>query len=481
MANLLVIEDEAALARNIARYFEQRGHVVEVAHDGETGLDAARRLLPEVAIVDYQLPGMDGLDVIRALRDIDAQVRPIMVSGHASVAVAVDAMKAGSFDLLTKPVPLASLQAVVDRALLESGHRKALAYYQRREADAAGLDQLVGESMGLQTLRARVRTIADIEPGDGTAAPPVLVSGETGTGKKLVARACHFASPRSAAPFVDVNCAALSADQMDAELFGCEKGAFPDAHERKVGLIEAADGGTLFLDEVGELDPALQAKLLGVLETGKVRRLGSVTDRHVNVRIVAATRLDLDARVAQGQFRGDLLHRLRVLQIDIPPLRERGDDVWRLAQHFAAQFAQHYRKPVPTLDASAEASLHQHGWPGNVRELRNLIERTVLLNQGAVITSSDLLLTVIPQPLFTEDIPERPALARLEAVEREHLERALEQTGWNVTRAARRLDISRDTLRYRMDKHSLVRPPEFARQATADNGRGPAPGTRGPH
>lgn len=478
MANLLVIEDEAALARNIARFFELQGHAVEIAHDGESGLNAARRLLPEVAIVDYQLPGMDGLDVIRALRDIDAQIRPIMVSGHASVPVAVDAMKAGSFDLLTKPVPLNSLQAVVDRALLETGNRKALAYYQQREADNAGLTHLVGESAAMRTLRDRVRTIASHEPGDGTAAPPVLLRGETGSGKKRVARACHFASPRASAPLVDLNCVALSADQMDVELFGCEKGAFPDAHERKIGLIEAAHGGTLFLDEVGELDLALQAKLLGVLENHKVRRLGSITDRQVNVRFIAANRRDLDAMVARGQFRGDLLHRLRVFQIDVPPLRERGDDVWLLAQHFAVLFSQRYRKPVPTLDASAEASLRQHGWPGNVRELRNLIERTVLLSQGAIITSSDLLLTVIPQPLVTEDIPAHPALARLEAVERDHLERALEQTGWNVTRAARRLDISRDTLRYRMDKHGLVRPPEFARQTADEAAHGGATGAR---
>ena len=463
MANILVIEDEAALAKNIARFFEQLGHDVEVAHDGAAGLKAAQRLMPDVAIVDYQLPGMDGLEVIRALRRIDDNLRPIMVSGHANVAVAVEAMKVGSFDLLTKPVPLASLQAVVERALSDLGTRKALEYYQKKEADASSLELLAGESSSMRALRELIRTIASNEPGDGSAVPPILVLGETGSGKELVARACHFASRRAGLPFVEINCAALPADLMEAELFGYEKGAFTDAHARKTGLIEAADGGTLFLDEIGELDLGLQAKLLRVLENLKVRRLGSVTDRQVNVRVVAATNRDLDALVAQGKFRSDLLYRLRVFQINIPPLRARDDDVWLLANRFVEMFARRYGKIVPALDASAEASLRQHLWPGNVRELRNLIERSVLLCNGTRITSSELSLTAMPRPILTEEIPETPTFTRLEEMERSHLVRALEQTGWNVARAARQLDISRDTLRYRMDKHGLVRPAEHAR------------------
>jgi DNA-binding NtrC family response regulator len=465
MALLLIIEDEAVLARNIARYFEKLGHTAEVAHDGLAGVAAARRLLPDVVIVDYQLPGLDGLEVIHALRQIDAEVRCVMVTGHASVPVAIDAMKAGFMDLLTKPVALASLKAVVDRALAERSTRRALDYYQKKEADSASLEALAGESAPMQALRELVRTIAATEPADRSPGAPILVLGETGAGKELVARACHYAGPRASAPFVEINCAALPAQLIEGELFGHEKGAFTDAQARKIGLIEAADGGTLFLDEIGELDLSLQAKLLRVLENFRVRRLGALQDRQVNVRIVAATNRDLDQLVEAGRFRSDLLYRLRVFQINIPALRERGDDVLLLARRFAAQMAQRYGKPAPVLDAPACERLRTHPWPGNVRELRNVMERAVLLCRTGTLGADDLALGPRPAPALPRPAPgeaARPpapaAGASLEAVERQHLLQALEQSHWNVTRAARRLDISRDTLRYRIEKHGLQRP-----------------------
>ncbi len=465
MATLLIIEDEAVLAKNIARYFEKQGHAVEVAHDGLAGVAAARRVMPDVVIVDFQLPGLDGLDVIRALRKIDAELRCVMVTGHASVPMAVDAMKAGSMDLLTKPVSLASLKAVVDRALAERGTRRALDYYQKKEADESSLDALAGESGPMRALRDLVRTIASSEPADRSPGAPILVLGETGAGKELVARACHYAGPRAAAPFVEINCAALPANLIEGELFGHEKGAFTDAQARKIGLIEAADGGTLFLDEIGELDLSLQAKLLRVLENLRVRRLGALQDRQVNVRIVCATNRDLDQLVEAGRFRSDLLYRLRVFQINIPPLRARGDDVLLLARRFLAQVAQRYGRPPPALDASACAALIAHHWPGNVRELRNVIERAVLLCQGKALGADDLALG--PRPAMAPSTHSAPAAGSnsLEALERQHLLRALEQAEWNVTRAARLLDISRDTLRYRIDKHGLQRP---AGRVTAD-------------
>jgi two-component system response regulator AtoC len=347
MAMLLIIEDEAVLARNVARFFEKLGHTVEVAHDGPAGVEAARRVMPDVAIVDFQLPGLDGLEVIGALRKIDAELRCVMVTGHASVPVAIDAMKAGYMDLLTKPVALASLKAVVDRALAERGTRRALDYYQKKEADGSSLDALAGESTPMRALRDLVRTIAATEPADRSPGAPILVLGETGAGKELVARACHYAGPRASAPFVEINCAALPAHLIEGELFGHEKGAFTDAQARKIGLIEAADGGTLFLDEIGELDLSLQAKLLRVLENFRVRRLGALQDRLVNVRVVCATNRDLDQLVEAGRFRADLLYRLRVFQINIPPLRARGDDVLLLARRFLAQMAQRYGKAPP--------------------------------------------------------------------------------------------------------------------------------------
>lgn len=463
MANILVIEDEVTLAKNMARYFEKFYHTVEIANDGPQGVATAKRFMPDVAIVDYQLPGLDGLQVIHALRANDEQVRIVMVTGHASVPLAIDAMKAGSFDLLTKPVSLAILRNVVERALNESGTRKALNYYQQRQASHAGLDALIGESAPMHALREMVRTLAMSEPTDHTPVAPVLVLGETGSGKELVARACHFAGPRAQAPFVEINCAAMPAHLMEAELFGYEKGAFTDAHARKIGLIEAADGGTLFLDEIGELDINLQAKLLRVLENLKVRRLGALQDRVVNIRVVAATNRDLDKLTALGRFRSDLLYRLRVFQINIPPLRARGADVLLLALRFIEQCAARYAKPVPKLDASALEAIELHPWLGNVRELRNAIERAVILGQSTHLSAADLGLAMVqPAPAWAQKAEVTTAssgLNSLQAQERQHLIAALEQAGWNVTKAARALDISRDTLRYRIDKHGLQPPP----------------------
>jgi len=462
MATLLVIEDEQVLAKNMVRFFESLGHIAEAAHDGVTGVQAAARLHPDVVIVDFQLPGMDGLEVIRALRQADDPPRIVMVTGHASVTLAVDAMKAGSMDLLTKPVTLASLREVVERALRERGEQRALHFYRQREASHSSLQALVGDSPDMAALRAMVQKLARLEPTDNTPAAPILIIGETGTGKELVARACHQAGPRADAPFVEINCAALPAHLMEGELFGFEKGAFTDAHARKMGLIESADGGTLFLDEIGEMDLGLQAKLLRVLENFKVRRLGAVSHRQVNVRIVAATNRDLDAQVREGRFRSDLLYRLRVFQIQIPPLRARGDDVLQLAKHLLHQQSLRYGQGPLSLEPAAVQALRAYAFPGNVRELRNLLERAALLQSGGVIRVADLALPAVNAAAAVASAPANPAAVEggatsLEAVEREHLVRALEAHHWNVTRAAKSLDISRDTLRYRMERHGLKR------------------------
>ncbi|OYU46485.1 MAG: sigma-54-dependent Fis family transcriptional regulator [Burkholderiales bacterium PBB4] len=458
MATLLVIEDELVLAKNIARFFEKSGHLVELTHDGIQGIHAAQRVQPDVVIVDFQLPGMDGLEVIKALREFEDPPRIIMVTGHASVNLAVEAMKAGSMDLLTKPVTLQSLKDVVDRALAERGERRALDYYRDRDARQASLDALVGSSAAMEQLRRLIRTIAAVEPTDASPAPPVLILGETGTGKELVARACHHSGPRAKAPFIEVNCAALPAHLIEGELFGFEKGAFTDAHARKMGLIEAADGGTLFLDEIGELDLGLQAKLLRVLEDYRVRRLGALTDRRVNLRIVAATNRDLELQVREGRFRADLMYRLKVFQIQVPPLRERREDIAGLAQHFLAQLANRYGRAQLALEEGALAALERHDWPGNVRELRNVLERAVLMQRTGSLSEATLNLGPAtrtgPASVQPQDVA---AGMSLDSMEREHLQRALDASGRNVSKAAALLGISRDTLRYRMERHGLRR------------------------
>jgi transcriptional regulator with PAS, ATPase and Fis domain len=313
----------------------------------------------------------------------------------------------------------------------------------------------------MQNLRDLISNISGIEPADLSPAAPILILGETGTGKELVAKACHQTGPRAKGPFMEINCAALPAHLIEGELFGFEKGAFTDAHVRKVGLIEAADGGTLFLDEIGELDLGLQAKLLRVLENLRVRRLGALTDRQVNVRIVAATNRDLDAQVREGHFRADLMYRLKVFQIQIPPLRARGDDIPLLASHLLMQLANRYARKELAIGADAMAALQAHDWPGNVRELRNVLERAVLLKHNGVLGEKDLMLLsaprVVPAATHTAGAASPQAAVSLDTLEREHLQKALAQCAGNVTQAAKTLGISRDTLRYRMERHGLQR------------------------
>jgi two-component system response regulator AtoC len=468
MAQLLVIEDELVLAKNIARYFERQGHSVGVVHDGPGGLATARELLPDVVIVDFQLPGLNGLEVIRELRRMDDEIRIVMITGHGTINLAVEAMKAGSMDLLTKPLSLASLDEVVQRAVRERAGRTMLRYYQARDNQHASVHALIGECEPMRALRELIQAVAQSEPSDNSPAPPVLVQGETGTGKELVARACHLASARSSGPFIEVNCAALPANLMEDELFGHEKGAFTDARARKVGLIEAADGGTLFLDEIGELELTLQAKLLRVLENYKVRPIGSVHDRKINVRIVAATNRDLAEEAKAGRFRSDLVYRLSVFQVRIPPLRERGDDVLLLAREFLQRLATRYGRQPLKLEEATAAALRHYPWPGNVRELRNCLERAVLMQRGPVLQPEDLGLpaadALLPTPPAPAGIGGQPAIptrspgvAPLDSVEREHLLQALEAHHWNVSLAARALQVTRDTLRYRMAKHGLQR------------------------
>ncbi len=459
MANILIVDDEETFARNAAKFLEKGGHSVRVALTAADGLEVCAAFGPDLVVLDYRLPDMDGLMVIGRIRRLDPEVPILMITGHGSIELAVDAMKAGANDLLTKPVALGELRQRIGLLTERQRESSRLRYFEARERDAGQLESLVGDSTVMCELRERIRRIAAIEARE--TLPPVLIIGETGTGKELVARATHFCSERRDKPFVEVNCAALPANLLESELFGHERGAFTDARERKLGLLEAADGGSLFLDEIGEMDRALQAKLLKVIEDGRVRRLGAVQERQVNVRIVAATNQDLEDHIRQGLFRADLYFRLRVLQINVPPLRERVGDPLQLARHFLVEFGQRYRKSGLAFTPAAEAALVSHPWPGNVRELRNLVEQAVLFVSGASIGPADLLLPRSPEARPAElptpgvVVPVDLRGSALERVEREMLVQALTQTGGNVSRAARELGISRDTLRYRMEKYGI--------------------------
>ena len=454
---ILIIDDEQTLARNLAVYLERLNYEVRSCGTAEEGLLAYAEFRPDVVLLDHNLPGMNGLEALGRLRTLDATACVVMMTGFGGVELAVSAMKQGAADYLSKPLALSGVKLVIERLLDRSRLESTVRYYEERQAESSGLDKILGSSPAMVGLRERIEKLLDTERrlADGEA-PTVLILGETGTGKELVARALHYGAARRAGPFVELNCGALPAQLIEAELFGHERGAFTDARERKVGLVETADNGTLFLDEIGEAEPSTQVRLLKLLEDKRFRRLGSAREQQVNVRIVSATHRSLEDLVKSGQFRADLFYRLRVVEIKVPPLRERGRDILLLASHFLQLQAQRYRRGDMHLAPDAEAALLRHGWPGNVRELRNVMEQAVLLGSGPLVSARELSLIDLgtPAPAGAAAAPAGDDLD-LDRTERRLIEAALDRTDGNVSRAARLLGISRDTLRYRLDRMGL--------------------------
>ena len=450
---VLIIEDEAILAKNIKLFLGRVGYDVKIAETAEDGIAQLEVFKPEAILLDFNLPGMSGLECLETVRAIDSTIKVMIITGHGNVELAVNAMKAGAYDFLTKPLSMSKLRLLLEKAMGEERQAHTLSYYRARDARESGFEKLIGESDAITGLRDTIKRIIAAEQNlRDTDAPAVLITGETGSGKELVARALHFNGPRRDKPFVEINCATIPGPLLESELFGYERGAFTDAHSRKFGLIETADGGTLFLDEIGDMEPQSQIKLLKLLEDKTVRRIGSVRDSAVNVRIIAATHQPLEELVAAGRFRSDLLFRLRIVHIAVPALRNRGADILLLANHFLALHARRYGKNGLHLSSEVESQLLRHHWPGNVRELRNVVEHAVLMSSGSLIDALNLFaappVPSSPSGVTTDD-------TSLAAVEREALLGALEKTNWNVSRAARMLGISRDTLRYRIAKFQL--------------------------
>ena len=449
-STVLIVDDEQSLARSAKAFLADHGYEAEVAGTGEQALDLLAALQPDVVFADVRLPGMSGLDLLKRIHAFDPVIPVVMLTAYGSIEGAVEAVKLGAFDYVKKPVDLEELKLLADRARETRLLKQELSYYRRRATTDVGFDGLVGESRAVQAVLERARQVAALDE-----TPPVLLTGETGTGKGLLARAIHAAGPRATKPFIEVNCTALPATLMEAELFGHERGAFTDAKESKPGLVEAAEGGFLFLDEIGDVDLAVQGKLLRVIEERAVRRVGSVRERKVDVRIMAATNRDLERAVGEERFRKDLYFRLAVIVLEVPPLRERGEDALLLTEHFLREFNAKYGKVVRDLSAAARDLLLSYPWPGNVRELSHVIERAVLWSRGPTLDVEHLSLT---RPVAASDHgdaakPVDPAT--LPQWERTLIEQALRDAGGNQTKAAQRLGISRDTLRYRLKKFGL--------------------------
>jgi two-component system response regulator AtoC len=466
---VLVVEDDTIQARNISAYLARNGWEVQACASAEDALHACESQPPDVVVTDHRLPRLTGIELLQRLREADPLAKCIVMTGDCTAQTAVAAMKAGAYDYVLKPVVMAELHLLLERAVGAARMEQALQFHHQRQASGAGVKALIGESPAMQELKATIRQVLEAErrvaEGD---LPAILIVGETGTGKELVARSLHFDGARAAGPFVEINCASIPSQLLESELFGHEKGAFTDAKERRTGLVEAADGGTLFLDEIGEIDLSLQAKLLKLLEEKTVRRIGAMKERKVNLRIISATNRDLAAMVKQGTFRGDLYFRLRIISLTVPSLRQRGEDILLLARHFLKQHARRYAKPGLRFSPEAEQTLLGYYWPGNVRELRNMLEQTVLLAEGNEIHPAQLAMCpgLAPDGQFERAFAgvRQPCMslpkndAELAQVERSLVIRTLERTGWNVTRSAKLLGLSRDMMRYRIEKMGLQRP-----------------------
>lgn len=451
---VLIVEDEAVFARAVAKRLERGGYKTTTAGDLKTAEKRFKEFEPDLVLLDMRLPDGSGLDFLASLRDKhQSSVAVLVMSAYGELEDAVAAMKLSASDYLKKPIDLDELVICVQKVMDKVALSRKLTYSTKRERHASESVEFLGDCQALQTVREQIERIARLTEASQSTLPTVLIEGETGTGKDVLARLLHARSALCERPFVHVDCASLPKDLIEAELFGHEKGAFTNAHVARTGLIEAAEDGVLFLDEVGEIPLDLQSKLLAVLERRVVRRIGTTQERPVAAWFIAATNRDLEQLVENDEFRSDLYYRLNVLSVTLPPLRERGDDVLLLARHYTERTARRYGLGTVELAADAEQALKDYNWPGNVRELRHIIERAVLLSAGGKLTADALGFSARTAP--AAEAASLPDKLTLDEAEYELIRQALDRTGGNVSRAARELGITRMALRYRMKKHGL--------------------------
>ncbi len=438
---ILVVDDELIVRESLSKWFKEDGFRVEAAENASAALNKLQNGSWTIMLVDIKMPGMDGIELLQRVREINKNIIVIIITAFASVDTAVKALKIGAYDYITKPIDPDYLDHLIEKALQQ---QTLVAENQRLKDAMQGMstDEIIGDSPEIKRVIELIHTVAITDT-------TVMIRGESGTGKELVARSIHHHSPRKYFPIVTVNCGAMTETLLESELFGHERGAFTGAQYRRKGKVELADGGTLFLDEIGNIDMKTQMDLLRVIETKEFTRVGGTEVIHSDFRVICATNRNLELAVKEGVFREDLYYRLNVFTIDLPPLRGRRGDIARLAHHFMEKFSKAMSKQVHGFSPEAMLALKAYDWPGNVRELENAIERAMVVSPGPMIERDHLPL--VHGTMTTSDGK------RLEDMERRHIETVLKETGWNVSKSAGILDIDRVTLYHKIEKYGLKR------------------------
>jgi DNA-binding NtrC family response regulator len=441
IAKILIVDDETIMRESLAGWLERDGHAVQTARSGEEALKKCRENRFDILLLDIKMGGMSGLEVLRRIKESDADVAVVMITAYGSIATAIEAMKNGAFDYMLKPFDPNELGVLIEKITRHQQQARENLYLKEQFKERTRFESMIGQSGPMQKV---FDLICDVAPADTT----VLITGETGTGKGLAAKAIHSQSRRCAGPYVVVNCGAIPEHLMETELFGHMKGAFTDAKETKKGRLELAHGGTLFLDEIGEIGMRMQIDLLRVLEDRVFYRVGGTQPMEADFRVVAATNRGLEQAIRDGRFREDLFYRLNVVGLTLPPLRQRKQDIPLLAEHFLHRYVQETHRPVDRISREALDEMMVYDWPGNVRELENAIERAVVVGKARQILPEDLPIVCRPTVAAARGVT-------LEDVEKEHIRQILNDQQWNVARSARALGIDRSTLYSKIKRYSI--------------------------